>query len=148
MKKTSLYIMAAVLPLFLLPSSLKADNGTNTAVGSVTTTVDNKVADVVSVASDISAEATDASASSAANTKDAEIANAQVARLKEIKAMDFSTMSRAEKKLLRTEVASIQKAQNQRGDGYGNHNGRHHGGSIIYIGSGGLLIIILLILLL
>jgi len=148
MKKTRLYIMAAVLPLFLLPTQLKADDNSNTAAGSVATTVDSKVADVISVASGISAEATDASAIAAANTKDAEIANAQVARLKEIKAMDFSTMSRAEKKLLRTEVASIQKAQNQRGDGYGNHNGRHHGGGIIYIGGSGLLIIILLILLL
>ena len=85
---------------------------------------------------------------------DLAIYNAQMARLEEIKAMDMSTLSRSEKKDLRTEVKAIKNDQDERsrryrdrGDRDGYNNGRHGGGTVFIYGGGGLLLIILLILL-
>ena len=76
---------------------------------------------------------------------------AQLVRLEEIKAMDFSTLSRSEKKELRNEVLAIQSSQYERGGrGYYGHGGRgyghHHRG--IYISFGGILLIALLLIVL
>ncbi len=86
-------------------------------------------------------------------SNDLAVYNAQMARLEEIKAMDMSTLSRSEKKVLRTEVKAIKNDQNERsrryrdrGDNY--NNGRHGGGTVFIYGGGGLLLLILLILLL
>ena len=80
--------------------------------------------------------------------------NAQFVRLQEIKAMDISSMSRAEKKELRKEVRLIKNDQDgRRGRGHGHHgegnyyNGNHGGGTVFFIGGSGLLIILLIILL-
>ena len=88
-------------------------------------------------------------------SNDLVVYNAQMARLEEIKAMDMSTLSRSEKKELRSEVKSIKNDQDERSrryrdrDGRGDYNnGRHGGGTVFIYGGGGLLLIILLILLL
>jgi len=77
-----------------------------------------------------------------------------MARLEEIKAMDMSTLSRSEKKVLRTEVKAIKNDQDERsrryrdrGDRDNYYNG-HHGGTVFIYGGGGLLLLILLIILL
>lgn len=136
------------MPLLFVATSLKADNETSTVsvlaqknveitgANPITSTSDVKVADLNAAATSDAAEA----------TKE----NADLTRLREIKAMDFSKMSRSEKKELRFEVASIQRDQYQRGDnGYRNHGDRRgHGGGVIFIGGGGLLLIILILILL
>ena len=84
-------------------------------------------------------------------SNDLAVYNAQMARLEEIKAMDMSTLSRSEKKDLRTEVKAIKNDQDERSRRYrdrdGYNNGRHGGGTVFIYGGGGLLLIILLILL-
>ncbi len=87
-------------------------------------------------------------------SNDLAIYNAQMARLEEIKAMDMSTLSRSEKKVLRTEVKAIKNDQDERSRRYRDRgdrgyydNGRHSGTVFIY-GGGGLLLLILLIILL
>jgi hypothetical protein len=85
-------------------------------------------------------------------SNDLAVYNAQMARLEEIKAMDMSTLSRSEKKDLRTEVKAIKNDQDERSRRYRDrdnyNNGRHGGGTVFIYGGGGLLLIILLILLL
>ncbi|MCK9639102.1 MAG: hypothetical protein M0R39_04260 [Prolixibacteraceae bacterium] len=88
-------------------------------------------------------------------SNDLAVYNAQMARLEEIKAMDMSTLSRTEKKELRSEVKAIKNYQDERSrryrdrDGRGDYNnGRHGGGTVFIYGGGGILLIILLILLL
>jgi hypothetical protein len=90
----------------------------------------------------------------AATASDLLISTTQLARLEEIKAMDMSTLSRSEKKVLRTEVKAIKSDQDERrrrnhngpyGDG---NNGRHGGGVVFVTAGGGLLVILLIILLL
>lgn len=80
-------------------------------------------------------------------------ANAKLARLEEIKAMDMSTHSRSEKKELLKEVRSIRDDQYGYGHGRRNHNGGgdrnyggHHRGGY-YMGGTGLLVLLLIILL-
>ena len=78
-------------------------------------------------------------------------AEAQLARLEEIRAMDMSELTPSEKKELREEVHAIQNEQDH--DRY-RDNDRHHGdydgprhhhrGGAIFIGGGGLLLIILI----
>jgi hypothetical protein len=63
--------------------------------------------------------------------------NTLVARINEIKAMDRSSMSPAEKKVLRKEVRSINKNLHEHG----------HGG-VIYVSGGVVLFVLLLIILL
>lgn len=115
--------MGAFLLFSLIPVQLKAETDSKTAITIVTKPTEST------------------------------IASAQLARLEEIKAMDMSTLNRAEKKELRQEVRAIKNDQ----DGYGrrhhdegdrNYNGRHGGGTIFVMGGGGLLIILLIILLL
>ncbi|HEY3406357.1 MAG TPA: hypothetical protein VGK59_23375 [Ohtaekwangia sp.] len=67
--------------------------------------------------------------------KDAERAKALTTRLEEIKAMDKSSLTRAEKRALRHEVKAIEKEMKTMSGG-------------VYISIGALLIIIILILLL
>jgi len=88
-------------------------------------------------------------------SNDLAVYNAQMARLEEIKAMDMSTLSRSEKKELRTEVKAIKNDQDERsrryrdrGDRDNYNNGRHGGGTVFIYGGGGLLLILLIILLL
>jgi hypothetical protein len=66
---------------------------------------------------------------------------ALAARLDEIKAMDKSTLSRSEKKELRSEVNAIRSAQDEVVI-VGHH---HHNGA--YIGLGGVLLIVLIVIL-
>jgi len=142
MKKLSFCLMTAFLLLSLMPGGLKAETKQNASTEVTTKTV----------------ESTDANASLATKTvestkvNDVENAraNAQLARLEEIRAMDMSTMTSSEKKELREEVQSIQNEQNYYGDRDGDHHDRdHHHRHGMFIGiGGGLLIIILLILLL
>lgn len=76
----------------------------------------------------------------------------QQARLGEINAMDMSTLTRSEKKALRSEVKAIKSDQDGRGRRYNNGHdrmdGRRHGGSLYIMGGSGLLIIVLIIILL
>jgi len=84
-------------------------------------------------------------------------ANAKLAQLEEIKAMDMSTLSRSEKKELLKEVRTIKDDQYGHGrryrDGGGrnhdggdrNYGGHHRGG--YYMGGTGLLVLLLIILL-
>ena len=62
------------------------------------------------------------------------------ARLDEIKAMDKSTLSRSEKKELRSEVKAIKSAQDEVVV-----VGHHHHGA--YIGLGGVLLVVIIIIL-
>jgi hypothetical protein len=93
-------------------------------------------------------------------TDDAIKDNADLARLNEIKAMDFSTMSRSDKKELRKEVREIKNDQDGRGRYRERHGGRYHegrggdgyngrrgGGTVYFMGGGGLLVLILILLL-
>jgi hypothetical protein len=80
-------------------------------------------------------------------------ANAKLARLEEIKAMDMSKLNRSEKKELLKEVRSIRDDQYGYGHGRRNHNGGgdrnyggHHRGGY-YMGGTGLLVLLLIILL-
>jgi hypothetical protein len=126
MKKLTLCMMITFMALSIIPSPLSAANETKVKSESPT----------VAAASDLS------------------ITTAQLARLEEIKAMDMSTLSRSEKKVLRTEVKAIKSDQDERRRRYNNgpygndNNGRHNGGVVIVSAGGGLLIILLIILLL
>jgi len=142
MKKLSFCIMTAFLLLSFMPARLKAETKQNASTEVITKTVES---------TDANASLVNKTAESAdVNTVENARANAQLARLEEIKAMDMSTMTSSEKKELREEVKSIQNEQNYYGDRDGDHHDRdhhHHHGMFIGVG-GGLLIIILLILLL
>ena len=123
MKKLTLGIMAAFMMLSFAPTQLKA------------ATEPIKSSTVVSE----NVESTDA--------------DAQLARLEEIKGMDMSNLDRSEKKELRKEVRSIKNDQD--GRGRRNHDGRlgrnyngNHGGGAIYLSVGGGLVLVLLIILL
>jgi len=80
-------------------------------------------------------------------------ANAKLARLEEIKAMDMSTLSQSEKKELLKEVRSIRDDQYGEKHGHRNHDsggdgyyGGHHRHGF-FMGGTGILIILLIILL-
>jgi len=129
MKKLALSIMTSFLLLSFIPAQLKA-------------TTESKTISVTATKTVASADA-----------------NANLARLEEIKAMDISTLNRSEKKELRKEVREIKDDQNGRGRGYQNGNGRryhdgnrnnvgvHSSGTIYFMGGGGLLLVLLIILL-
>ena len=127
MKKLTFCIMTTFMLLSFIPSQSKAATESKTVSVATTTSVES--------------------------AKD----NADLARLNEIKAMDFSTLSRSEKKELRKEVREIKNDQDGRGryherrggrnhDG-GDYNGRHGGGTVYFMGGGGLLVLILILLL-
>jgi hypothetical protein len=126
MKKLALFMMVTFLVLSFIPEQLIAANEPTAKTESPT----------------------------AATASDLLIATTQLARLEEIKAMDMSTLSRSEKKVLRTEVRGIKNDQDERRRRYHNgpyengNNGRHGGGVVFVTAGGGLLIILLIILLL
>ena len=133
MKKFTFCLLMAFLALSFIPSKLKAET--------VKSPVSIVTAETATIPVPIAAAITDESAE----------ANANIARLEEIKAMDMSTLSRSEKKELRNEVRTIKSNQDgrgRRGHGHGNYDGRHSGGTVYFYGGSGLLIILLLILLL
>ena len=72
-------------------------------------------------------------------TESAEV-EALIKRVNEIKAMDKSSLSSAEKKALRKELRSAKK--------YVNDQGRHGHGGVVYISGSVVLLIVLLIILL
>jgi Flp pilus assembly protein TadB len=126
--------MTAFLMLSFVPTQLKAETEKSASTAVTTKTV----------------ESTDANAMTSVNVAEAARYDKELARLDEIKAMNLSDLTPAEKKELREEVRSIQNDQedhdrNRDRDHDGYHH--HHHGIYLSIG-GGLLIIILLILLL
>jgi hypothetical protein len=148
MKRLMLYIVMVCMPLLFATTSLKADNETSTV--SVLTQKNVEITGTNANPSTSDINVTDLNAAATSDAAEATNANADLTRLREIKAMDFSNMSRSEKKELRLEVASIQRDQYQRHDNrYRNHGDRRgHSGSVIFIGGGGLLLIILILILL
>ena len=136
------------MPLLFVTTSLKADNETSTVSVLAQKNVEITGANAITLTSNI--KVADLNAAATSDAAEATKENADLTRLREIKAMDFSKMSRSEKKELRFEVASIQRDQYQRHDnGYRNHGDRrYHGGGVIFIGGGGLLLIILILILL
>jgi hypothetical protein len=144
MKKLKFFIMTAFLVVSFIPSQLKAATAMNAAA-----IVTNNANTTESTKSTVSTDA------NAANVKDAaEVAesNANIARLEEIRAMDKSELTPAEKKELREEVHMIQNEQEvivRDHNRYDNDGPRHHRhGGVVFIGGGGLLLIILILLLL
>ena len=129
MKKLTFCITTAFLLLSFIPFQLKAETEKTSATIVTTKTV----------------ESTDVNAAEVAKE------DAQMARLEEIRTMDMSNLTPAEKKELREEVHSIQNAQDDhymdRDRDHHDRDHRHHHGMYFGIG-GGLLLIVLLILLL
>jgi hypothetical protein len=129
MKKLTFCITTAFLLLSFIPFQLKAEAEKTSATIVTTKTV----------------ESTDVNAAEIAKE------DAQLARLEEIRTMDMSNLTPAEKKELREEVHSIQNAQDDhymdRDRDHHDRDHRHHHGMYFGIG-GGLLLIVLLILLL
>lgn len=127
--------MTAFLMLSFVPTQLKAETEKSASTSVTTKTV----------------ESTDANATTSVNIAEAARYEKEIARLDEIKAMDLSTLTPAEKKELREEVRSIQNDQEDHDryrDRDRDHDGYHHHRGIYLSVGGGLLIIILLILLL
>ena len=126
-------MVMAFMVLSLIPAQLNAANETKTKTESLA--VAKTASPTLAVSNDLA------------------VYNAQMARLEEIKAMDMSTLSRSEKKELRTEVKAIKNDQDGRSRRYrdrgdrDNYNNGRHGGTVFIYGGGGLLLIILLILL-
>jgi hypothetical protein len=144
MKKLKFFIMTAFLVVSFIPSQLKAATVMN-AAAIVTNNANTTESTKSAVSTDVNA----------ANVKDAaEVAesNANIARLEEIRAMDMSELTPAEKKELREEVHMIQNEQEvivRDHNRYDNDGPRHHHhGGVVFIGGGGLLLIILILLLL
>lgn len=137
--------MTSILLLSFISLQMKAETEKSiapvVAAKSVESTNNNKV-DATKTT-----EFTNVKSDEAAFIAEAAIANAQMARLEEIKAMDKSELTASEKKELRDEVRLIQRDQYQRN--HGDYDGpRHHHGGTIFIGLGGLLLIILLLIIL
>lgn len=105
MKKISLFIITVFLMLTIIPIQAKSDNVSVTKSKPEITTVESVDVD------------------------------ASIARLDEIKNMDFSGLSSQEKKELRKEVRSIKDILNETGDG-------------VYISVGAIIIIVLLLIIL
>ena len=127
--------MTAFLMLSFVPTQLKAETEKSASTAVTTKTV----------------ESTDANATTSVNVAEAARYEKEIARLDEIKAMDLSNLTPAEKKELREEVRSIQNDQEDHDryrDRDRDHDGYHHHRGIYLSVGGGLLIIILLILLL
>jgi len=103
------YAVIAFMMLSFIPSQSKAANNTKTVTTATTKSI----------------ESTDA----------AQLA----ARLDEIKAMDISTLSRSEKKELRSEVKTIKSTQDATLVVH-----HHHG---MYLGVGGVIVVIIIIIL-
>lgn len=130
------FVVSASMLMLLTPTLSKAENEKTAATNAIAKTSGSTEAN---------------SALEVLNAETAE-ANAGTVRLEEIKAMDMSSLTPAEKKELRKEVHMIQNQQDRRDrdqNRYDNDEGRRHRhGGVIFLGGGGLLIILLLILLL
>jgi hypothetical protein len=118
MKKLALSIMAAFVLLLVVPPQLRAENEPTPAAVTAPVAVASKDASVL------------------------------VARVEAIKAMDFSTLSSAEKKELRKELRTIKSdlKENSKSDANSNSTAVTNGG--IYLSVGAIIIIILLLILL
>ena len=92
-----------------------------------------------SIPSQLKAADNTKSVTTATTKSDVPTEAALAARLDEIKAMDMSTLSRSEKKELRSEVKAIRSTQDEI---YVTHH--HH---VFYYGAGGVLLIVLIIIL-
>jgi len=140
MKKLKLSLLTACLMLLVVPTQMKAVNETTAVTINATKTVEsaktnsNAKTDIVELAKNKLDNATDA----------IEIVkvNKQLDRLEEIKKMDVSTLTSAEKKELRAEVKVIKEKQKDHEKS--NYDGYSHGG--VYLLVGGALLIILLFL--
>jgi hypothetical protein len=136
--------MTSFLLLSFIPTQLKAATSRNEAA--IVSTVDNAT---VETKTTVTAEVNAADVAEAARITES---NANNARLEEIRAMDMSEMTHAEKKELREEVHMIQNEQEiivRDHNRYDNDGPRHHrhGGGVVFLGGGGLLLIILILLL-
>lgn len=137
--------MTSFLLLSFIPGQLKAATSGNEAA--TVSTVDNATAETKTAVS------ADMNADNVAEASRIAESNANIARLEEIRAMDMSEMTPAEKKELREEVHLIQNDQeiivrdHNRYDNDGPRHHRHRGG-VVFIGGGGILLIILILLLL
>jgi hypothetical protein len=142
MKKLTFCMMTAFVLLSFSPIQLKAEiNGSTAGVSNTNSTEAAKTG----VSTDVNAK----NVSEAAEVAES---NANIARLEEIRAMDMSELTPAEKKELREEVHAIQNEQDvyvHDHDRYDNDGPRHHHrGSVVFVGGGGILLIILILLLL
>ena len=132
---TAIFLFFLFIMLSFNPTQLKAETEKSTATAVTTKTI----------------ESTDANAVTTVNAAEDAKAEAQLARLEEIKAMDMSELTPSEKKELREEVHMIQDNQERHDrdrDRNDNDGPRHHHGGMIFIGGGGILLIILILLLL
>jgi len=136
--------MTAFVLLSFNPIQLKAATEKNVSTAAITNATSTEASNK-SVETDINT----AKVSEAAEIAES---NANIARLEEIRSMDMSALTPAEKKELREEVHSIQNEQEvivRDHDRYNNDGPRHHHrGGVVFLGGGGLLLIILILLLL
>jgi len=140
-------VLVCMLLLFVT-TSLKADNETSTVFVLAQKNVEITGANAIISTSDV--KVADLNAATTSDAAEATKENADLTKLREIKGMNFSKMSRSEKKKLRLEVASIQRDQYQRGDNKNRNPGdrRCHSGGVIFIGCGSLVLILLILILL
>jgi len=136
--------MTSFLLLSFIPSQLKAATSNNEAA--TVSAIDNSTIETKTAVS------ADLNAVNDAETARIAESNANISRLEEIRAMDMSEMTPAEKKELREEVHMIQDEQEiivRDHNRYDNDGPRHHrhGGGVVFLGGGGLLLIILILLL-
>jgi len=137
--------MTAFALLSLNPIQLKAETE-KSATTVITTSANSTEATKTGVSND-------ESKANALEAADVAESNANLARLEEIRSMDMSELTPAEKKELREEVHMIQNEQGIRDrdrERYDNDNSRYHRrhGSVVFIGGGGILLILLILLLL
>lgn len=136
--------MTACILMSFVPAQVKAETEKTT---STTVAVNSNESESAKAA-----VSTNVNASNVAEAAEIAEANADIARLEEIRAMDMSSLTPAEKKELREEVHMIQDNQGRHDrdrDRYDNDGPRHHHhGGMVFIGGGGLLLIILILLLL
>ena len=146
MKKITFCILSAFVLLTFIPTPLKAENDKNTA-----SSVSSKSGDATEAVTGNNTASDVNTAEILANSEYAKY-DSEISRLEEIKAMDRSELTAAEKKELRDEVHSIQRDMDRHDrdrDRNDHDNGRHHhDGGVYFTVGGGLLVILLLILLL
>ena len=152
-------MLTAMITLSFMPSQLRAETEKDASAALT-------VKSLYSPGSNESAlmeGATDITTTASVKSEEEARVDAQLTRLEEIKAMDLSTLSSAEKNELREEVLSIKNDVEQDSYRDGDHDryrdrdryrdtdrgGYHHGHGGMYLSAGGaILIIVLLIILL
>ena len=145
MKKITFCILSIFILLTFIPVQVKAENDKNTAPA-----VSSKSGDTTESLTSNNATSDVTSAESLASAESAKY-DVEISRLEEIKTMDRSELTAAEKKELRDEVHGIQRDMDRHDrdrDRNDNDGGRYHHGGIYFSIGGGLLVILLLILLL